>query len=91
MLASTMKRRDFLSFAGLSCAGFALEPGKLLWTPPPFRQVTVELTTQMHIQWTDEQTLAELMKLCQVQDIPTPSTLSEAYKTRLWQIAWRDH
>ena len=28
-------RRSFLSFCGLSVAGFALNPGRLLWTPPP--------------------------------------------------------
>ncbi len=28
-----MRRRDFVSFAGLLCAGFALDPLRKLWTP----------------------------------------------------------
>ena len=35
-----MKRRDFISFFGLSVAGFALVPDKLLWTPGPTRILT---------------------------------------------------
>ena len=30
-----MRRRDFVSFAGLLCAGFALDPLRKLWTPEP--------------------------------------------------------
>jgi hypothetical protein len=34
-----MKRRDFLSFAGLSCAGFLLNPVTTLWEPCKYGDV----------------------------------------------------
>ena len=34
-----VRRRDFISFAGLACAGFALDPTRALWMPKPIRQL----------------------------------------------------
>jgi hypothetical protein len=45
-----MKRRDFLSFAGLSCAGFLLNPVTTLWEPCKYGDVipAFKVATCMH-------------------------------------------